>query len=328
VRFRGILTCLIIFSGQACLNNGTDSFIAASGTIEAREVNIASRVSGQLAELAVDEGSRVRPGDRLAVVDHEALEIRLRQAEAGVDLARAQLGLLHKGARREDIQQAEEARNQAEAGLKVAEDDVRRMRELAQKGSATPKQRDDAEARLIVARAQFNAAGEALKKLVEFVRPEEIQAAEARLAQARATADLLRNTIDECTIEAPVGGTVTHRAAEVGEIIAPAATILTISSLDRVYVMIYVSESDLGRIKLGAAADVGIDSYPDRTFPGRVTYISPEAEFTPKNIQTQEDRIKLVFGVKIEIDNQEGLLKPGLPADAVIRFDPPERGTK
>jgi HlyD family secretion protein len=196
------------------------------------------------------------------------------------------------------------------------------MRALAKTGSVTTKQAEDAEARLTVATAQRNAAAEAVAKVRTLVRPEEIQAAEARLAQAQASADLLRKTIADCTITAPAGGIVTHKAVEPGELVVQGATLVTLAELDSVYVMIYVTEKELGRVKLGGPAEVKIDSFPDKVFEGTITYISSEAEFTPKNIQTKEDRVKLVFGVKVEIENREGFLKPGLPADAVIRVGP------
>ncbi|MGZ5439450.1 MAG: HlyD family secretion protein, partial [Candidatus Aminicenantales bacterium] len=213
----------------------------------------------------------------------------------------------------------------AEAGLLVASDDARRMRELVRTGSVTTKQRDDAEARLTVAEAQRSAAAEALNKVRRLARPEEIQAAEARLAQARAAADLLTKTISDCTITAPAGGIVTHKAVEAGELVTPGATVVTLTELDSVYVMIYVTETEMGRVRLGDAVEVRIDAFRDRAFAGKITYISPEAEFTPKNVQTKEDRVKLVFGVKVEIENKDGLLKPGLPADALFRAAPESR---
>jgi HlyD family secretion protein len=164
-----------------------------------------------------------------------------------------------------------------------------------------------------------------LGKLRRLARPEEIQAAEARLDQARAAADLLAKTIADSTITAPAGGIVTHKAVEAGELVTPGATVVTLADLDSVYVMIYVTELEIGRIKLGDGVDVRIDAFPDKPFPGKITYISPEAEFTPKNVQTKEDRVKLVFGVKVEIENKAGLLKPGLPADAVVRVGPEAR---
>jgi len=314
---------LVILAGLACSHGRDRNDITASGTIEAVEVNVASKVAGEVLSLAVQEGAKVRPGDILATIDHSTADIQLRQAEAGVRLAEAQLALLVKGARSEDIRQAEAALRQAEAALKVAADDAGRMRELFQTGSVTSKQRDDAEARLIVATAQQSAAAEALSKVRRLARPEEIQAAQARLAQARAAADLLAKTIADSTVVAPAGGIVTHKAVEAGELVTPGATVFTLADLDSVYVMIFVTELEIGRIKLGDGVDVRIDAFPGKPFPGKITYISPEAEFTPKNVQTKEDRVKLVFGVKVEIPNPEGLLKPGLPADAVIRAGAP-----
>ncbi len=319
MRAKVILAGALVLAMAACRDQGPRDAISASGTIEAVTVHVAAKVSGEVRELLVEEGARVEAGDRLAVIDHDLLDIQLRQARAGADLARAQLELLKSGARREDVQQAEQALKQAEASLKVAADDARRMRELYEGGSVSMKLRDDAEARLIVSRAQRDAAVEALNKLRRLARPEEILAAEARLAQSLAAVDLLERTITDCTIAAPVAGVVTRKGLEAGELATPGATVVTIARLDSVHVMIYVTAQELGRVRLGDAVEVRIDSFPGRAFPGRVTYISPEAEFTPKNVQTRQDRVKLVFGVKVGIENREGLLKPGLPADAVIK---------
>lgn len=325
MRSKTTVLVLAALAGLACSSPSEKDVISASGTIEAIEVHVASRVAGQLLELAVEEGARVEPGDVLARIDHATADIQLRQAEAGVRLAEAQLALLVKGARSEDIRQAEAALEQAEAALKIAADDASRMRELLKTGSVTAKQRDDAEARLTVASAQRSAANEALSKVRRMARPEEIQAAEARLAQARAAADLLAKAIADCTVTAPAGGTVTHRAVEAGELVTPGATVITLADLDSVYVMLYITEVEVGRVRLGDAAEIRIDAFPDKPFIGKITYISPEAEFTPKNVQTKEDRVKLVFGVKVAIGNKEGLLKPGLPADAAVRVGPEGR---
>ena len=313
-----VFPLVVAFVFAACSGPKNVRGIEGSGTIEAREVAVASKIGGQVLEIKAEEGSPVKKGDILVLVDHEALDIQLRQAEAGVALAEAQLALLRKGARAEDVRQGEEALRQTGANLKVAADDAGRMRELAARGSVTPKQRDDADARLIVAQAQEASAKEALSKLKQMTRPEEINAADARLAQAVAASDLLRKAIADCTVVSPVAGIVTRRPVEAGELVSPGMTVLTVSELDRVHVMLFVTEKDLGRVRLGGEADVTIDAAPARVFKGRVTFISPEAEFTPKNIQTKEDRVKLVFGVKVEIPNPDGALKPGLPADAVI----------
>ncbi len=311
--------CLAVLGASACDTGPAAGSISASGTIEAREIHVASKVGGQVERLLFEEGARVRAGEILAVIDHTAVGIQLRRAEAGVALASAQLALLRKGARSEDIEQAEAALRQAESGSAVAEADARRMRGLAEKGSVTAKQREDAEARLTVAREQANAARENVRKLRRLVRPEELEASEARLSEAGAAADLLRNTVADSTITSPLEGIVTARPVEAGELLTPGAVVAVVSEIDRVHVMLYVTEAELARVRLGDAAEVRVDGWPDRTFEGRVTYLSPRAEFTPKNVQTKEDRVKLVFGVKVEIPNPDGLLKPGLPADATIR---------
>jgi HlyD family secretion protein len=315
-----IFSALLI---QGCREHKNIGSIVASGTIEAIEVNVASKTSGQIEKIFVEEGSRVRTGDTLAVIDSASPAIQLRQAEAAVDLAESQLALLIKGARLEDIRQVEEAAKQAEATLKLAAEDLERIRSLYTKESTTLKMLQDTETRFKVAEAQHAAAQQALQKVRKLSRPEEVKAAEARLAQAEAGRDLLKKTIADATIISPTAGVVTHKARQPGEFVGPGITLLTIADLANVRLNIYVKEVDLGRIHLGQQAEIRIDSHPERIFDGTVIFISPEAEFTPKNVQTQEERVKLVYRVKIQIPNPEGILKPGMPADASIPVTPP-----
>ena len=312
----------IAFLLFSCSEERDQDKISASGTIEVIEVSVAPKIGGQVTKIAVQEGSRVKGGDILAVIDSSALEIQLQQAEAGVNLAQAPLRLLLEGSRAEDIRYAEETLKQAEANLKVAEEDLNRIRNLYEKASTTAKMKDDAEARYKVARAQYEASRQILLKLTRGARPEEIKAARARLAQAEAARDLLKKNISDCTIISPTRGMVTHKPVEEGEFVAPGTPLLTVADLEKVRLKVYITEPELGKVGLGQAAEVKIDSYPDRTFLGKVIFISPEAEFTPKNIQTKEERTKLVYAVKIEIENPENILKPGMPADAVIKETP------
>ena len=298
--------------------------ISASGTIEAVEVSVAAKTSGQVKKVLIEEGSRVQVGDVLAVIDSDSLAIQLRQAEAGVDLARSQLDLLLKGARIEDVRQTEEAAKQAESNLFVASEDLKRIRSLFEKESATAKMKQDAEARYQVALAQHEAAQQALLKVRKLSRPEEVRAAQARLAQAEAGRDLLVKTISDATIVSPVSGMVTHKVVEPGEFVGPGVPLLTIADLDDVRLNIYVTEVELGRVRLGQRAEIRIDSHPGRSLGGTVIFISPEAEFTPKNVQTKEERVKLVYRVKVEIPNPESILKPGMPADALIMTGDPD----
>lgn len=313
------VTFILLSLGLIGCGNDHKGTIEASGTLEAVEVRVSAKVPGQIDRLFVDEGSQVKEGDTLAVLDHSTQEIQWRQANAGVALADAQYQLLVNGARSEDIQQAQDALKQLQSSSKLADDDFNRMKDLYASKSITKKQYDDAESRYVITQAQLNSAKENLKKIRTFARPEDLEAARARLDQAKANADLLRKQITDATIVAPVSGIVTNKPVEVGELVGVGTTVVTISQLQTLNLMIYVSDTELGKVKLDGTADIVIDTYPDKTFPGRVIYISPIAEFTPKNVQTKEDRTKLVFGVKLEVNNSDGILKAGMPADAYVK---------
>lgn len=293
--------------------------IEASGTLEATEVKVSAKVPGQIEKVYVQEGNQVRVGDTLVVLDRVTLALQYKQAQAGVDLANAQYRLLLNGARIEDLRLAEESVRQAESSFKTANEDYKRMKELIASNTITKKQYDDAESRFTITEAQLNSAKQNLQKLQRFARPEEIAAAKARLDQAKASADLLLKQLNDAVIIAPVAGTVTHRAVEEGELIGVGTSVATVARLEQLNLMIYVNETDLGKVKLGGDADIVIDGYPEKSFQGKVIYISPIAEFTPKNVQTKEDRTKLVFGVKLEVQNTEGILKSGMPADAYVK---------
>jgi len=306
--------CIVL---SACPRASTA--IEASGTIEATSVQVSSKSSGEILHLDASEGTRVKRGNLLAVIDHSTLDIQLGQANSGVDLARAQLDLLTNGARGEDLAQAKEALNQANETLRSAQEDFQRMESLLTSGAATKKQRDDAQTRSTNANAQANAADQALKKLQNFARPEDLKAALARVDQAVYAVRLLEKSIQDCTVRAPAEGIVTERLVEEGELAAPGAGLFVITNLDKVKLTIYVPETELGNIRLGEQALISVDSKPGTSYPGTVTYISPVAEFTPRDIQTKDERVKLVYAVRIEIANPSGVFKQGMPADATLR---------
>jgi HlyD family secretion protein len=313
-----LLPMVVLFILNGCGNNH-GAAIEASGTLEAVEVSVSAKVPGQIERLCIQEGSRVSKGDTLALLDRSTLELQWKQAKGGVDLAEAQYRLLLNGARIEDVRQAEEAVRQAESAYNNARGDFDRMKELFVRKSVTKKQYDDAESRVTIAQAQFNSVKQNLQRFQRFARPEDLAAAKARLDQARASADLLKKQLTDAAVLAPVGGIVTSKPVEEGELIPAGGIIGTIARLEQLNLMIYVNEADLGKVKLGGSADIVIDTYPDKNFPGRVVYISPIAEFTPKNVQTKEDRTKLVFGVKLTVENPDGILKSGMPADAYLK---------
>jgi HlyD family secretion protein len=313
--------CVLTFAGAAlmgCDGKKNKGVIEATGTLEAVEVTVSAREGGVIQRLMGNEGQTVRAGDTLAIIEHALLDIQRAQAQAGVDLADAQYRLLLQGAREEDRRQAEEALKQAAANLAQAEADAKRSRDLFAAGSVSQKQKDDAETRLAIAQSTHAAAQEAMKKMEHLARTEEVRAARARVDQAKTGVALLAKRISDCAIISPAAGVITHRLAEQGELAGPGTPLCVVSQLDTLELVIYVTETELGRVKLGDQAQISIDADPKKTFTGAVVFISPQAEFTPKNVQTKEDRVKLVFGVKLRVPNPEGLLKAGMPADARI----------
>ncbi|MGE5438283.1 MAG: HlyD family secretion protein [Bacteroidota bacterium] len=314
----GLLTLVVFLTG--CGNGNNKNTIDASGTIEATNVTVSSKVAGQIQKIYKDEGDNVKAGDTLLTIDHDLLSIQLDQAAAGRDFAQAQLKLLQKGARKEDISQADENVKQAQINLDMAQRDKDRMSKLYESKSVTKKQYEDALAKYQLTQAQYGAAQDNLAKMKNFARPEEIRQAEANLEKAAASVELLKKNIQDSYVTSPINGTLVKKFVEAGETVGPNSSLLRVSDLKVVDLIIYVSEEELGRVKLGQKAEVSVDAFKNKTFEGKVIYISPEAEFTPKNIQTKDERTKLVFAVKIEIKNPDSELKAGMPADAVIKY--------
>ncbi len=315
-----LLIFLIGILITGCGNNENPDTIEASGNIESINVIVSSKVNGQIEKILYDEGQFVNEGDTVMIIDHETLQYQLDQAEAGVEAARAQLNLLKDGARKEDIKQAEEAVKQAQVNFDLAKKDNERMQKLYEAKSISQNQYDNANAKYELTQAQLKSAKENLLKLRNFARPEEIQQADANLKRQIAGADLLKKSIRDSYVQSPINGVIVEKYFEKGETVTQMSSLFKVSDLRTVDLKIYVSEEELGRVKLGQTADISVDAYPNKTYPGKIIYISPEAEFTPKNIQTKDERTKLVFAVKIRVDNPKYELKPGMPADAVVHL--------
>jgi HlyD family secretion protein len=301
MRQRFVINALLLFLLVGCEQDDKNT-IEASGTIEGTDITIGTEVAGKVVDVRVDEGAHVKKGDTLVIIDDTEYRIHLRSAEANAAAADAQYRLVLEGSREEDVMQAETA-------FKTAEADYKRMKELLAAQAITQKQYDEVYMRYVAAQQQY-------QKLFRGSRKSEIDVARAKRDQAIAQADQLRKKLRDCYILAPAEGIVSLKAIEAGELVTIGANIMRITDLDKVKLTIYVNEQQLGSVKLGQPAEVRIDSNPDKVHQGKVVYISPNAEFTPKNVQTKEERTKLVFGVKIEVENREGVLKPGLPADA------------
>ncbi len=315
-----IIFALAVIFTAGCSNGNDKNTISASGNIEATNAVISSRVTGQVVAIKYDEGAKVNEGDTVMIIDHDNLEIQLKQATAAENGAGAQLKLLQEGARSEDIQQAEDVLKQSKINMDLAERDFNRMKQLYASNTITKKQFDDTQARYELTQAQYNSAQENLKKMKNFARPEEIKQAQANLNRQKAAVDLLKKNISDSYVVSPITGFIVQKYVEKGETVSMLSSLFKVSELRTVKLVIYVSEENLGRVKLGQKADVSNDTYKNKDYKGKVIYISPEAEFTPKNIQTKDERTKLVYAVKIEIKNPDFELKPGMPADAVIHL--------
>lgn len=265
---------------QGKRRSGNSKLITASGTIEVTEVEISSKLAGQIEAFTKEEGDTVQKGELLAELEHKELSAQLKVAEATTKVAEAQIA-------------------QAKTNLKNFEDNLRRIKELFKSGATTQQQLDDIESKTEAARDQVRSLGYSRE-------------------QAQAQRNLILIQIENARIFAPISGRIIKKTAEAGETVFPGVPVLTLADLSRVTLKIYLKETEVGRVRLGQAVKVKVDAYPKESFEGKISYVSPSAEFTPKNIQTKDERVKLVFAVKITIPNPKELLKPGLPADAEI----------
>ena len=295
-----------------------DGKVEGTGTIEIVASVISAKMAGEVKKIVKDEGMTVRKGDTLIIIDAANYIIQQKMAQANLKLAEGAYELLRNGARKEDVEVVLAQLKQAEINIKSAETDFERFRELLSSKSVTQKQFDDAEARYNIAQEQLNAAKESAKKIKNISRPEELKQALARVEQAAANEELLRKQISDCYIIAPFDGLITKKYVQEGETIAPSAAVLKLANTETAELTIYIPETDMPKIKPGNKAFISIDMNPDKKYEGYVSFISAESEFTPKNIQTKDERTKLVFAVKIKIPNKNYELKSGLPADAEI----------
>jgi len=298
-----------------CRDTNNDGAIYASGHIEATEVRLASKIGGRLLEAPLEEGDIVTTGDLVARIETIDAEHQLARARANAEAADAQLRLLLAGTRAEDLRRAEDQLAQSQAELDAARRDLDRLAGLAERGTATEKSRDDAATRLEVAERSVAAARAQLDKLVAGPRRQEIEAARAQRASAEAMVAAVQQQISDATVVAPSDGIITSRIAEPGEVLPPGATIAVLTDIGRPWLTVWIDEPSLSQVTLGQRVTVHIDG-TDESFEGAVSFISSVAEFTPKNVQTPDERAKLVFRIKVRLDNPKGIFKPGMPADA------------
>jgi len=320
-----ILVPLIIVSAAAAYlhfsRKTEDKGLFLSGNMEVTELRLGFKMSGRVAALDVDEGSTVRQGDRLAALDSAELEYIVKQSRAALDEAVQRLDESRAGYRRQEIEQAEANLRQVDAELVKLKKDFQRMEALSKSGVMPPSRYDAALSAYQSAVARRKEAAERLSLMKEGVRQEEIKAAEYRVAQSKAALGAAEERLRDAVLYAPISGLILRKDVELGETVSPGAPLFILGDLDNPWIRVYVKEDKLGLVKIGQKALVSTDTFPGKFYDGVVNFISSEAEFTPRNVQTHEERVKLVFAVKIKVKNPKGELKPGMPADVRIVVD-------
>lgn len=273
-----------------------DGILYGNGRIEGTEIRIGSEVSGRIVESTLVEGRTVARGDLLVRVDDADLRIRLAQANA------EQAAL-----EREKVRVEEELRT-ARHHLQTTESDVRRYRELQERGTVAPQRLEQAENSFQEARGRIALLQATVAEI------------EARLEAARQSARLIQSQIDKSEIRAPIDATILVKGVEAGEIVQTGRTVAVLVDLSRIELRVFVPERDIGRIKLGDTARVRTDAFPERYWEATVIRVDQRAQFTPRDIHMPSERVTMVFGVTLSMANPSGELKPGMPADAWIRW--------
>jgi len=282
-----------------------DDDLVLSGSIEARDVQVGSLVGGRVTAVHVDEGASVTAGQPIVTLEPDLLDAQIREQESRVEQARARLALVLAGARPEEIARAR-------ADYENAEKERRRLELLMKEGIVARQTYDDA---ATAARTKQ----EMLRELERGNRPQEIEAARGALAEAEHHLAYLRRQREETVVRAPAAGIIQSFDLRPGDLVAPNAPVATLLEPDQLWVRVFVPETKLGLVRMGQPAALTVDTFPKRTFPGKVVEISPRAQYTPRNIQTLDQRSDQVFGVKVNVEPAPEL-KPGMAA--LVRLQP------
>jgi HlyD family secretion protein len=307
--------------------NANETQLVLQGNIDVRQVNLAFKVDGRIETLAVDEGDSVVVGQTIATLDKRYFNDDLRVARAHRDNMAASLAKLEHGSRPEEIAQARAQTVDRESTLKLAKEDFHRASNLVEKGGVSRQDFDRSKSALDSAEAQVRVAHES-QRLVEIgPRQEDIDVARAMLAEQDATIVQRERRLADADLVAPSAGIILTRARERGAIVQPGETVFTLTLATPVWVRTYVNERDLGLVQPDADASVKTDTAPDKPYQGKVGFISPTAEFTPKAVETRELRTDLVYRLRIVVQNPDGGLRQGMPVTVVLPLPHPRPRT-
>ena len=319
-----VLVVLLLIGGLVWWHGrgkGSANELVLYGNVDIRQVSLAFEGSGRVAALRADEGDSVRAGTVLAVLDTRTLALQAEQARAQIEVQRQNLLRLRNGARPQELAQARSRVTEAQADAARAERELARLQEIAastQGRGVSPQDLDRARTNVQVTRARVQEQQEATRLTELGPRAEDVSGAAAQLAAAQAQLALLQHQINQGELKAPVDAVVRSRLLEPGDMATPQRPVFALALAQPKWVRVYVSETDLGKVKPGMAARVVTDSQPDRPLQGQVGYISSVAEFTPKSVQTEELRTSLVYEVRVMVEDGGNALRLGQPATVRI----------
>jgi HlyD family secretion protein len=317
--------CVVLLLGGCRWPWEPDSAAAAlvlSGTVDARQVDLSFQASGRIARLLADEGQSVQPGGLVAELEATDLQLALDRARAQARSASEALAALKAGARPQELGAAQAAVDQARADLRFADQTVTRTQELVNQGFVSPDQMDKVRSAADAAAARLDQARQNLALLRAGARPEDLRRAQADVEGAVAAQHAAERMLAYARLTSTVGGTVSVRLAEAGQVVAAGQPVLRVAELSRPWVRAYLAQADLPRVRLGEGVEVRVDGLPGKVFHGRLAFISPQAEFTPKTVETRALRVDLVYRIKVDLQDPDGLLKIGMPADVTLATAP------
>ncbi|AET66334.1 multidrug resistance efflux pump [Desulfosporosinus orientis DSM 765] len=304
-----------------------------SGTIEGTEIPVQPELGGKIVQLSVDEGQIIKEGDILAKLDDSQAKISLSIAQSQQLQAQAKLNDLLGGARAEEIRRLENMVTQAKANLAALEpnlhfeeENLANDQKLFDSGAISKQVLDAQQNKVDTLKAQYegaqanvNAAQASLDQAQAGYTQPTIQAQKAAVDIAAQSVDNAELSLNKLTIKSPVGGQILYKNVQLGQVVNPGTTLVTILNPEDLWIKIYVPGAKLGQLKLGGTVSIVADAYPGKTFKGIIKYISNQAEFTPKNVQTKEERTTTVYAVKISITEGKDELKAGMPADVTLK---------
>ena len=311
-----------VFATAACRPKQDPNFVKLNGRLEAPTVDLAPKVAGRVVDVKVREGDRVKAGDLIARLDLGETALAPERDARGLQSAEARFNDLRVGSRAAEIKAAEQEVADRRAALELAKPELERQQILLSRKVGTPRDVDVARTNLERAQANLQMSEERLLLAREGFRQWQTEQARADVSRAQTVLKQSESVAREAEIRAPADGVILHRMAEPGLLLGPGQPAVTLAFADRLYVRTFIPETQLGRVRSGSPAEVTVDAFPGKTFPAKVTEISPDAEFTPKPVDTPLERVNLVYAAKVDLDaGWNAPLVPGQPADVRVKVE-------